>query len=594
MTDLFRRCRSIRWIAGLILVCFFGTDLFLKRVAADEPELTSLIGENVGLCLEIRDLGSQIRDVPSTEWFRRVRDLSLVKRWQQGPEFAKWQAGQAGLAILLGQSLDQFVTELFGESVVIAISPSPTGTPTAVLLSRAAKDDTWDRVLALWDQLEAHDVQTKSAFGRSYQLRRKKTNGQTTGPDLYTVKLGRTLAISEREELILDVIVRATSELKDDRAKPLGQSAAYRRAIAELPERSVLRLFVDPRRWDNDVAKDATSAAWLMPLWHRLQWFSAGVEVREDIVFHAIAHHDTNELPTVWQKFVAASEAPSKLSARLPADSLLAGETRFTPEFFRSLQTLDPSEKSQRDWQTFGKVTRGLLGRDLLDEVLPHARPNIGGAIVAKIPVDEQSTPVDGLLAWPFDLSKEGSGKNDQPALRESLDGALLTLLNFAAVAHNSRNPDSPATLMVRHRESMIVRWLDNLPPFRPAYGLSTGHLLVASDPRLISGFDDRSGAENGLGAEPLFATTRSRHFPDHSQWLFLNARATRQFLEEQREPLSRQVAHWRNIAPPSAAVHLSRVQELLTPFDAAFVAAKVSAGEIRFTAGLVTPDEPR
>ena len=594
MTDLFRRCRSIRWIAGLILVCFFGTDLFLKRVAADEPELTSLIGENVGLCLEIRDLGSQIRDVPSTEWFRRVRDLSLVKRWQQGPEFAKWQAGQAGLAILLGQSLDQFVTELFGESVVIAISPSPTGTPTAVLLSRAAKDDTWDRVLALWDQLEAHDVQTKSAFGRSYQLRRKKTNGQTTGPDLYTVKLGRTLAISEREELILDVIVRATSELKDDRAKPLGQSAAYRRAIAELPERSVVRLFVDPRRWDNDVAKDATSAAWLRPLWQRLQWFSAGVEVNEGLVFHAIAHHDTSELPTVWQKFVAASETPSDLSARLPADSLLAGETRLTPELFRSLQTLDPSEKSQRDWQTFGKVTRGLLGRHLLDEVLPHARPNIGGAIVAKSPVDEQSTPVDGLLAWPFDLSNDGSNKSDQPALRESLDGALLTLLNFAAVAHNSRNPDSPATLMVRHRESLTVRWLDNLPPFRPAYGLSTGHLLLASDPRLISAFDERSGAENGLGAESLFATIRSRHFSKHSQWLFLNARTTRKFLDEQREPLSRQVAHWRNIAPPSAAVHLSRVQELLTPFDAAFVAAKVSAGEIRFTAGLVTPDEPR
>ncbi len=594
MTDFIRRCSSIRWIVVLILACGLGSDFSLGRVAAEEPELTSLIGENIGLCLEIRDLGSHIRDVPSTEWFRRLRDLSLVKRWQQGPEFAKWQAGQAGLAVLLGQSLDQFVTELFGESVVVAISPSPTGTPTAVLLSRAAKNDTWDRVLALWDQLEAHDVQTKSAFGRSYQLRRKKTNGQTSGPDLFTVKLGRTLAISEREELILDVIVRATSVSKDDRVKPLGQSLAYRRAIAQLPERSLVRLFVDPRRWDNDLEKDAAAANWLMPLWQRLQWFSAGVEVRDGLVFHAVAHHDTNELPIVWQQFVAASETPSNLSARLPADSLLAGETRFTPELFRSLQALDRSEKSQRDWQTFGKVTRGLLGRDLFDEVLPHARPNIGGAVVPKIPVDEQSTPIDGLLAWPFDLSQNVLNKSDQPALRESLDGALLTLLNFAAVAQNSRNPDSPATLMVRHRETLTVRWLDNLPPFRPAYGLAVGHLLLASDPRLITAFDERSGAENGLGAEPLFAAVRSHHFSEHSQWLFLNARTTRKFLDEQREPLSRQVAHWRNIAPPSAAVHLSRVQELLTPFDAAFVAAKVTTGEIRFTAGVLTPDELR
>ena len=591
-TDHSQRRTSTRWIAGLIIVCFLGGNWCLKKASADEPELTRLVGENVGLCVEIRDLGSHIRDVPSAEWFRRIREISLVKRWQQGSEFAKWQAGQATLSALVGQPLDQFVTELFGESIVVAISPSPSGPPRAVLLSRAAKDDTWDRVLALWDVLEAHDVQTKSALGRSFQLRRKKMNGQTTGPDLFTVKLGRTLAISEHEQLILDVIARATSN--EDRVKSLDQSPTYRQAMSELPEQSVVRVFVDPRRWDADVAKDAATAAWLMPLWHRLQWVSVGVEVRDGLVFHAVAHHDTSDLPAAWQKFVAASETPSDLSDRLPADSLLAGEARITPHLFRSLQTLDPSEKSQRDWQTFGKVTRGLLGRDLFDDVLPHARPNVGGAIVPKIPVEERSAPVDGLFAWPFDLSEETANKSDQPELRESLDGALLTLLNFAAVAHNSRNPDSPATLKVQRQNSLLVRWLDNLPPYRPAYGLATAHLLLATDPQLIAAFQDRSGTADGLGFDPLFAATRSRHFSDHSQWLFLNGRAARKFLEEQREPLSRQLAHWRNLAPPSAAAHLGRLQELLTPFDAAFVATKITAGEIRITAGVVTPDPQR
>lgn len=595
LTTIFsRQCLFPRWIAGLLLACSFLSEWRLAQACADEPELTSLVGENVGLCVEIRDLRSHIRNVPSAEWFRRLRELSLVKRWQQGPEFARWQAGQASLAALLGQPLDQFVSELFGESVVLAVSPSITGPPMAALLSRSAKDDTWDRVLALWDQLEAHDVQTKSVFGRSFQIRRKKTNGQTTGPDLFTVKLGRTLVISEREELILDVITRATSAANDSRVKPLDQSPTYRRAMSSLPENSAVRIFVDPRRWDNELAKDSNSAAWLMPLSKKLEWLTAGLEVRDGLVFHAVAHHDTNDLPVVWQRFVEASESSSDLSARLPADAVLAGEARIAPDLFRWLRSLDPSEKSQRDWQTFGKVTRGLLGRDLFDEVLPHARPGLGGAIVPKRPVEEHSAPVDGLLTWQFDLSHKQLDKDGQPSLRESLDGAMLTLLNFAAVSHNSRNSDSPATLKIQHRESLTIKWLDSLPPYRPAYGIAGEHLLLATDPQLITAFHDRSAGDFALSSVPLFASVRSRHFADHSHWLFVNSRTARQFLDEQHEPLSRQVAHWRKLAPPSVAPQLDRVRELLTPFDAAFIAAKVAPGEIRFTAGAVTPDTQR
>lgn len=595
LTTIFSRQRPFpSWIAGLLLAYSLLSDWRLARACADEPELTSLVGENVGLCVEIRDLRSHLRDVPSAEWFRRLRELSLVKRWQQGPEFTRWQAGQASLAALVGKPLDQFVSELFGESVVLTVSPSPTGPPMAVLLSRAAKDDTWDRVLALWDLLEAHDVQTKSAFGRSFQIRRKKTNGQTTGPDIFTVKLGRTLAISEREELILDVITRAASAANDSRVKPLDQSPVYRRAMSSLPESSAVRIFIDPRRWDEELAKDSTSADWLMPLSKTLEWLSAGLEVRDGLVFHAVAHHDTNDLPTVWQRFVEASESPSHLANQLPPDAVLAGEIRIAPDLFRWLRTLDPSEKSQRDWQAFGKVTRGLLGRNLFDEVLPHARPSLGGAIIPKMPVDEHSAPVDGLLAWQFDLSHEQPTKDDQPSLRESLDGALLTLLNFAAVAHNSRNPDSPATLKIQHREPLTIKWLDSLPPYRPAYGIATEHLLVATDPRLISAFHDRSAGDSALNSEPLFASVRSRYFADHSHWLFVNSRAAREFLSQQHEPLSRQVAHWRKLAPPSVAPQLDRVRELLTPFDAAFLTAKVAPGEVRFTVGAVTPSPQR
>ena len=589
-TICFQQRPLTHWIASLLLAYSFATECPLARACADEPELTRLIGEDVGLCVEIRDLRSHIRDLPSAEWFRRLRELSLVKRWQQGPEFGRWQAGQATMAVLVGQPLEQFVSELFGESVVLAVWPTPTGPLRAVVLSRAAKETSWDRVLALWDQLEAHDVQTKSAFGHSFQRRRKKTNGEITGPDLFTVKLGRTLAISEREEIILDVLARASSESNDNRVKPLDQSPLYRRAMSALPDGSAVRIFVDPRRWDDELAKHSAAAAGLLPVWKKLEWLSVGLELRDGLVFHGVAHHATSDLPDAWKRFVDASASPSDLATRLPTDAVLAGETRIAPDLFRWLRTLDPSEKSQRDWQTFGKVTQGLLGRDLFDEVFPHARPSLGGAVVPKQPVEEHSAPVDALLAWQFDFSHQQPQKDDQPNLRESLDGALLTLLNFAAVAHNSRNPESTATLKIQHRESLTIKWLDSLPPYRPAFGFTAEHLLLASDPRLITAFHDRTGSGNALSSEPLFAAVRASHFADHSHWLFVNSRTAREFLNEQHEPLSGQVAHWRNLAAPSVAAQLGRVRELLTPFDAAFLAAKITPGEVRISAGAVTP----
>lgn len=591
ITTISWRLSCSRWLTGLLLAWSLLSGSCQPRAWADEPELTSLLGADVGVCVEVRDLRKHLHDVPSAEWFRRLRELSLVKRWQQGPEFARWQVGQSSLTALVGQPLDQFVPELFGESVVLAVSPAKTGSPLAVLLSRAAKDDTWDRVLALWDQLEAHDVQTRSALGHSFQLRRKKTNGVTTGPDLFTVKLGRTLAISEREELILEIISRAAASPPASLTKSLDQSSEYRRARSALPETCAVRVFVNPRRWEDELSKDSSVSTWLMPLWQQLEWLSAGLELRDGLVGHAVIHHKTDGLPNVWQRFVEASQTSSDLAMRLPANAVCAGEVRIAPDLLSWLRTLDESEKVQRDWQTFGKVARGLLGRDLFEDVLPYARPSVGGVIVPKKPVEERSAPIDGLLAWQFDLS-DGPEKSDgQPALRESLDGALLTLLNFAAVSHNSRNPETSATLRVEHRESLTIKWLDRLPPYRPAFGIDSEHLLLATDPTLISEFHRRSSGGNSLDSEPLFAAVRSRHFAEHSHWLFVNSRVAREFLAEQHEPLSRQVAHWRKLAPPSVAAQLNRVSEVLKPFDAAFLAAKVSPGEIRFTAGVVTPD---
>ncbi|HLQ46216.1 MAG TPA: hypothetical protein VK137_15850, partial [Planctomycetaceae bacterium] len=280
-------------------------------------------------------------------------------------------------------------------------------------------------------------------------------------------------------------------------------------------------------------------------------------------------------------------------AVRLPKNALLAAELRLDPRLLRWLGTLDSSEKAQRDWQTFEKVSRGLLGRDLFDDVLTHVRPSLGGAVVPSENLNERSAPVEGLLAWELSVPKNAPTNAEptagQPTLRESLDGALLTLLNLGAVSHNSRNPESVAVPRRSQRDDTTLRWLDGLSPYRPAFGLSSEHLLLASDPRLVTAFWN-SAPTDSLASEPLFASVRSRHFAKHQQWLFLNCQAARKFLSEQHEPVRRQMAHWRNLEDPVAGKHLDRLIELLTPFDAVFSAAKLSPGAVRCTAGFITP----
>jgi hypothetical protein len=573
------------WVVMLAGLCVPIDVLLPAPTSADEPALAQLVSADVGLCVEVNDLKSRLNQLPSAEWFRRARQLSLVRQWEQGPEFTKLQAGKEVLEALLNQPLERFAAEMFGESVLLAVTPSRDGKPVAVLLSRAEREDSWDRALRRWDQLETHDVQSLSAFGRGYERRRKVLDGRKVGVDVFSAKLGRTLAISDSEEQIQEVLGRAADAADTNRSATLARSLLYRRASESLPANCLLRAFVNPRIWDVEIRRTHASDKWLVALWQKLEWLTFGVEIRDGIIAHAVVHHETGDLPRVWQEFVEAANADNDLAARLPSQTLLAGELRLNPRLLNWLRTLDPSEKAQRDWQTFAKVSHGLLGRDLFDEFLPHLRPGLGLAVVPRPTLDTQAAPVAGLLSLPLSFPETNADREGRPELRESLDGALLTLLNITSLSHNSRNPETTAVLRVSQNEAGTLRWLDKLGPYRPAYGISTEHLLLASDPRLITSFWN-SSTTPPLKTEPLFAAIRERPLKDHQHWLFLHCQAARQFLADRHEPLRRQMVDWRKLDEASADRHLERLRELLSPFDAAFAGAKIAPGEVRLTVG--------
>ncbi|MCX7421018.1 MAG: hypothetical protein NT013_15960 [Planctomycetia bacterium] len=583
--------RRIRRSVALISICLLIATLLPRETLADTTSLTELVGADVGISVEINGLKSQLNDLPNAEWFRRLTQLPFVKTWQQGPEYTRFQVGKSGLEALVNLPLDRFAAELFGESVLLVIVPNPNGKPDAMLLSKAERDDSWDRVLRLWDQLEAHEVQTMSAYGRSFQRRRKKLDGQKSGPDIFTTRVGRTLAMSESETQIRSVLARAESNTTVKTSTNLANSSPYKSAIVALAESCSIRVVVNPRIWDVEFQKSPPADAWVSEVWKKLEWLATGIDLHDGVVFHAVVHHETSGLPDIWQQVVKASQTKSNLAERLPANSLLAGEIRLSTKLLNWIRTLDQSERSQRDWQTFAKGAYGLLGRDLFEEVLPYFHSNLGAAVVPNLTLNEQTAPVDAILAWEFAASQDDAAVTERPTLRESLDSGLSALLNFSAMSHNSRNPESPAVIRRTLGERSVTRWLDGLRPYRPAFGVFEHQLLLATNPQLISAFASQPSAKS-LATEPLFVATRSRYFADQPQWLFMNARVARQFVKENHEPLSRQLAYWRKIEATSAGKHLDRLTEILTPFDVAFSSINLSSNEVRWTTGLITQEK--
>lgn len=585
---------SIRSLICVLSCCLVFVAPPCSNAMGEAPLLAELVGADVGVCIEINGLKEQIEGVPKSEWFRRSVELPLVKSWQQSQEYGKLQTGKVALEGLIGMPLQRFASELFGDSILLVITPKSSGDPDMMLLSKAERDDTWDRVLRLWDQLEAHEVQTKAAFGRSFQRRRKVANGQKASPDLFTTKVGRILAISESEAQIRNVLARSDANATTNIEPSLATAAFYRSATAELPQGCLIRAVVNPRVWDPIFENAPSADAWLSGVWKKLEWLTVGLELREGVVFHGVIHHQTSGLPEVWQRAVQASQIKSDLAQRLPGKSLIAGEVRFDPQLFRWIRTLQQSDRTQRDWRLFLIGASGLLGRDLIQEVLPHFQPVVGAAVVPNLTLSEKSAPVDALLAWEFLNPESDTAVPEQPTFRESLDSGITALLNFAAVSHNSHDPISPAIIRRKLHGPTVIRWLDGLAVYQPAFGVLEKHLLLATNPQLIFQFPiskDTSNSES-LASTSLFSAVRSRHFADQSQWLFLNAALARQFVQDNREPLTRQLSYWRRIESSNAEKHLDRLTELLTPFDAGFSAIKLSQSEVRFTAGLVTPTQ--
>lgn len=556
--------------------------------AENEQSLFELVSSDVGLCVELTRLGDEVPKFIASEAFQRVRQAQFYQKWVDSPGFQNILGLRNVIEKITQKPIGELASELFGESIVLAIYPNNDGDASAIFLTQTRTDSSLNSAVALWNQNESVEVAALEHDGRRY-FRRTESKGSGKPPEVqFYTTIGRTFAVSDREGMIRRTITQAKRSANGGPASTsILASSVYRRARKNIHESAVASAFFNPRAWDNAVAAGSLNDPGLTQMWPRFESATASITLERGIIIDAVIHYRGDDLPETWRQFLKRTAGAADFIKYVPQRAIAAFAGRYDPNVIEELITQEMSEREKKQFTSFRRVSQGLLlGHDLFTDVLAWFEPNWGAYIVPRRELIAGAVPLDGLIA--FQIPETASEKEPaDKSLRLALDNGLTTGLNFLAAIYNGRSTNEPAVVQTDQTESGTIRWMDSYNAYRPAYCLTNHYLVLSSSPDLITEFLNES-EPNSLGSAQQFQDESTRFFANENQVLFVNLSGARRFLSDNRQFFVNQAVQSHSVPHAAASEKIMRLEELSQLFDSAFVAARVESQQIRIVAGAV------
>lgn len=350
--------------------------------------------------------------------------------------------------------------------------------------------------------------------------------------------------------------------------------------------------------------------------WRRCEWLALGVQIDRGIVVEGIAQYRTTGMSDAAVRLIRSMAGPAELLRLAPPDAfvVLACRQPFGT-FLRHLAIGQAREQPSPDWDSFRQVSRGvLLGLDLIDDVLPSFRENIGGYLVPRSDARPDELPFDGLFAAELpapEASSSSQATTDRPhatgakkavssqagpTVRDAIDNGLNMTLNAAAAYFNMRSNGTPAVV---HSDDNLakgthLRWLEGLGPYQPAYGMTSHYLVLSTSPQAVKNFAKRESDEvartdghTSSWQGPLgIAELAKQYFPKENQILYIDTAAMRRFLETHGKQLIEHAVRVGSIPSAHAERALDKFMDVTGLFDSVFVAARLGDGSARIVIG--------
>lgn len=576
-----------------LLICLPALMIPAIALAADKAgdgRLRRLVGDDVGLCIELHDLAGQHRKLRKSEFARRLHASPLFDLLRRSKPVRDLAGARSKIEELTGTPLPQFLNGLFGRSVILAVYPSRTDKPTGVLLTRTADRKTLQDALAAWHRAEPkRGVEEVPYRGQTYVRFAKKDDSKP----LYYAALGDVLALSDREAAVKKVIRLSLTEAGDGQSNSVEKSLAslkiYAEARKSLAGEPVATAFVNPRQWDAALGFTAGSTSEKrVPavIWQSCRWMMGSLRMDDGLIFDAVVQFDPKALPAASTKSLQRLQGKPAFLDRVPADVLLAVAGRFDPIGIRNALQLAEEGDNAGDFKKMRRVSTAMMrGFDPITHLLPKLRPGYGLFIVGRSS-DGGRVPFTGLAGFEIEPPAK---TDDNSGWRDKLESGLSNVMQFLVTVHNVKESkrDNPqlASVKSRRRKDVSLHWVETIATYQPAFGISAGYLVFSGDPKLIEAFV--AGPPKRLIDDRRFREWRKRFFPGHQQVAWLNIALLREHLRKHETFFA---SKWSkaNDAEQTAG-KVKTLLEALGLFDGAFSAVKTGEARVRFTLGVVT-----
>lgn len=550
---------------------------------APETSLLRLVGTDAGLCVEVVGLRERWPEFVDSELVRRVRRSAFYEQWLSSPDYQKLRKAQRRLEALVERPAGRFLRDLFGESVVLAIYPAGGHPARGVLLLKASDEQTVRHALEAWSRAEPAETVSLTFAGEAYFQRTRQPQGEREGETQFYWTSGSLLALSDNEGMIRRVIELAVSMADTDR---LSESAEYSRAVGSLSPDCAVKVWFNPRAWDDAfrVGNDP-SRVLLAAIWRRCESIVAGARLQSGVVFEVVAHYDGSDLPPHWSRFVEAAGGRPRYLHRVPQTALVAFVGR---PGLAALGDWISVQFDGRQGNATRQVSRGLLGGlDPFTDVIPELGPDWCAYLVPDESAAAEEIPVGGVMA--LSLVPEGRDSASE-RLRSALDAAVHQALGIVAAIHNAGGPERAAIVESEARPQETVRWIEEIGPWQPAGVVGPDALVVGSSPEAATEFLELD-SQQSLPSVSGFEDWRIRFFPEENQIAFLNLVAVRDLLQSHRPFFLTHTARSQSQSESEAEEHVGNLQDVLAIADAAFAAAAIDHQRLRIVCGLVTDD---
>jgi hypothetical protein len=544
--------------------------------AQGEVQPVDLVGPSAAVCLHIPQLESTWTKFQGSRLATRLREFPPAARFLSGAGFQKWMLVEEHVRRTTGNSLSKHLLGVFSQSVVVAIYLPEGKPPTGVLIAQARDSDALKTALQAWSSLDPQHV-TRSLEHKGQAYLRRAKSAASTEVMYYTI-LGRTIALSDNERLIQQVI-------EHHAAGGVGLGPVYEKNKSRLPAESAAYLYINPRIWDrvvNDALGHSSDAAWIKPIYRQLAAISAALNLDDEVVLTLVVDTTGASVPSIWRQFVDGTQGEINWAQRIPASAVVAISSRLD---FRPLiqiwQTLSSDAKTEDFARGRHALKSVLLGRDLVDDVLPRVLSNWTVALIPAAHPVAGGPPLDltGRFEWPND---DATG-NRLPALGRSLDqAALFGMTSFAAMTSHQRGSRDSTTVLVESEsaDDGTLRTLAGLKTWTPSILVTSSAALVATSRASLPSAPNESSATTRLSA---FA---DRYFRSTSQLLWLDSTRLQQVLAVHGDWISRQVEPESADRQERVRKQLMKLEEVTRVFDAAFVAAGLNEDHIRVVVG--------